>query len=139
MKKKKIYLFFMCFSLFFIAACQKNAALKTPLCRVVTAVEIRGKEKNVSFSRRYTNEEKMGWVLIYLRTLNADLRPQILPENPPINTTEILLKFSDGKEKIYHQTAHKFISENYQFHYAIDPAKAAELYRLIRLLPSDSL
>ena len=137
MKKKKIYLFFMCFSLFFIAACQKKAALKTPLCHVVTEVEIRGREKDVQFYRHYTENEKMEKILIHLRTLNPDPHPIKFPREKPISVLAICVKFSDGKKKFHYQTNHKFISDNYQFCYTFDPAKSARLYQLIRLLPSD--
>ena len=139
MKIKKIFLFFVCFLFAFLPACGEKSTSKAPLVRVVTAVEIQGREKEVMFSRCYTTPQKMQPILIYLRTLDPDIRPVATEKIRPINATQIKLKFSDGKEKNYYQIAHKFISENYKFSYSIEPAKTAELYRLISLLPTDSV
>ncbi|MBO5836916.1 MAG: hypothetical protein J6Q92_03385, partial [Oscillospiraceae bacterium] len=75
MKKRFLLLFLFCFLCAFLPGCGKKASQKTPLCRVVTQVEITGQEKDVRFHRKYTNEEKTKWFLLYLGALEPDIRP----------------------------------------------------------------
>lgn len=137
MKPRRICAVFLCFSLFFITACSKNSAPKTPLCRVVTQVDIQGQEKDVQIRRHYTDNEKIQWVLIYLRTLNLSVKPQSPAENHTGSNYEISLKFSDGNQKIFHQTAHRYYRQQSRPWHGIDPAQAAGLYKLLSALPSD--
>lgn len=137
MKRKRICAIFLCFSLFFIAACGKETAERTPLCRVVTQVDIHGQEKDVHVRRHYTDSKKIQWVLIYLRTLNLSIKPQSPTENQTNSSYEISLKFSDGNQKVFHQLAHRYYREQSRPWHGIDPAQAAGLYQLLRALPSD--
>ena len=136
MKQKVIPILFMCFSLIFLPGC-KDASSKKALCRVVTQVDITGREKDVEIHRRYTDTQKMQWVLIYLRTLNPGIKPQSPPETALAETYEISLKFSDGSEKIYRQADHRFLSQDFHPWQSIEPGRASGLYTLMRKLPSD--
>lgn len=138
MKLRRISAVFLCFSLFFIAACRNNSDQKAPLCRVVTQVDIHGQEKDVQIHRHYTDNQKIQWVLIYLRTLNVSVKPQAPGENQTNSHYEISLTFSDGNHKVFHQTAHRFYRQQQRPWHAIDPAQAAGLYKLLRALPSDT-
>lgn len=137
MKKKFLLVFSMCFCLFLLPGCGKKAAPKTPLCRVVTQVDIAGQEKDVQIYRHYTDEQKAQWVLIYLRTLKPSIRPQSPPENSKNSRYEITLTFSDGKQKVFRQAAHRYYAVEDRPWHAIDPAQASGLYALLRALPSD--
>ena len=134
MKRKIFLLCVLCFVLLFLPGCMKK---KTALCRVVTQVDITGKEKDVQIHRHYTDTQKMQWVLIYLRTLKPGIKPQFPPEDALAETYEISLKFSDGSEKIYRQADHRFLSQDFHPWQSIEAGRAAGLYTLMRKLPSD--
>ena len=137
MKKKMLACVFLCFFFIILPGCSKKAAPKAPLCRVVTQVDIAGQEKDVQIYRHYTDEQKAQWVLIYLRTLKPSIRPQSPPENSKNSRYEITLTFSDGKQKVFRQAAHRYYAVEDRPWHAIDPAQASGLYALLRALPSD--
>ena len=139
MNRKFFPLFLLCFSLFFLPGCKGFSSPKKALCRVVTQVDITGREKDVAIHRRYTDTQKMQWVLIYLRTLNPGIKPQSPSDKALAETYEISLKFSDGSEKIYRQADHRFLSQNFHPWQPIDPGRASGLYTLMRKLPSDEI
>lgn len=136
MKKKFLIPVFLCFFLVFLPGCSKKAAQAKPLCRVVTAAEIIGQEKGVQIHRKYTDTQKIQWVLLYLRTIEPDIRPTVPPENPA-SRYEICLTFSSGERKIFRQAAHRFFCAQPRSWHAIDPAQAAGLYALLRQVPGD--
>ena len=136
MNRKIFPLFLLCCCLVFLPGC-KGASSPNALCRVVTQVDITGREKDVSIHRRYTDTQKMQWVLIYLRTLKPGIKPQFPPEDALGETYEISLKFSDGSEKIYRQADHRFLSQDFHPWQSIAPGRAAGLYALMRAFPSD--
>ena len=137
MKKRFLLLFLFCFLCAFLPGCGKKASQKTPLCRVVTQVEITGQEKDVRFHRKYTNEEKTKWFLLYLGALEPDIRPIAPPTDPIRSHYTITLTFSDGKSKVFEQAAHRFFRTESRPWQAIAPAQAAGLYTLLRTVPGD--
>ena len=137
MKKKIFACIFLCFFCAVLPGCGKKAAQKTPLCRVVTQVEITGQEKDVQFYRKYTSEEKTKWLLLYLNAVDPDIRPAAPPTEPLRSHYQITLTFSDGKHKIFQQVAHRFFREESRPWRSFSPAQASGLYTLLRKLPSD--
>ncbi len=137
MKQKYLLAFFLCFVCAFLPGCNRNAASKAPLCRVVTQVDITGQEKDVQIYRHYTDEQKIQWVLIYLRTLKPSVRPQSPPADSKNSRYQITVTFSDGNQKIFRQAAHRYYAPDSRPWYAINPAQAAGLYTLLRAFPSD--
>ena len=129
---KFFFLFCLCLSLF--SGCkQREAAL--PLCRVVTQIDIDCQQPDVQIRRHYTDNQKMQYVLIYLRLL----KPRSTFSAPAAGKDiyNICIRFSDGSQRIYRQTAHRFLSRDDGPWKAIDPGSAAGLYYLMRQLPSD--
>lgn len=137
MKKKRLAVFLLCFFCMVFPGCAKKSIQRTPLCRVVTQVDITGREKDVQIHRKYTREEKTKWVLIYLGTLKPDIRPAIAPTDPIRSHYQITLTYSDGKQKVFQQAAHRFFRTETQPWQSIGPAQASGLYALMRALPSD--
>ena len=137
MKKRFLLLFLLCFYLFLLPGCGKKTAPKTPLCRVVTQVEITGREKDVQFYRKYTNEEKTKWLLLYLNAVDPDIRPVAPPTDPIRSHYTITLTFSDGKSKVFEQASHRFFRTQARPWQAIAPDPASGLYALLRTLPGD--
>lgn len=137
MKKKIFATVLLCFFFVVFPGCGKKATQKTPLCRVVTQVEITGQEKDVRFHRKYTNEEKTKWFLLYLGALEPDIRPVAPPTDPIRSHYKITLTFSDGKSKVFEQAAHRFFRTEARPWQAIAPDQAADLYTLLRTVPGD--
>ena len=138
MKTKSLVVVFLCFFLAFLPGCSKQTTQTKPLCRVVTAVEIVGQEKGVQIHRKYTDTQKMQWVLLYLRTLQPDIRPSASPQ-ATVSLYEISLTFSSGERKTFRQAAHRFFCADPRSWHVIDPARAAGLYAILRHVPSDSV
>ena len=106
---------------------------------LVTQVDISCQHKDVKFSRHYTDEQKMSYVLLYLRLLKPLGTPETDPQAIDGDECRITVQLSDGRQKIYTQKAHRYFSGTAQLWQRIDPAQAAGLYRLIQVLPADTL
>ena len=136
--KKAIQLFTLfCLSIVSMCGCAQTEA--TPLCRVVTSVDISCQQEDVLISRHYTNMEKMENVLLYLRLLKPGRKPQTDPEELDADVYEITVSLSDGEKKTYRQKDHRYLAEGDRPWQTIDPEQAAGLYRLMRQQPSDSV
>ncbi len=133
MKKYTVFLFCIIGSLLFggFAGPKRN----TPLCRVVTRVDIRCDEESL---RTYTDTEKIEAVLLYLRLLDP-LRPaKAAPEQFPNGEFQIQLTFSQGENRVFRQKAHRFFARDNAPWQTMDPRQATGLYTLILALPSDA-
>lgn len=137
MKKKILACVLLCFFFVIFPGCSRKSGLETPLCRVVTQVEITGREKDVQFYRKYTDEEKTKWLLLYLNAVDPDIRPAAPPTEPLRSHYQITLTFSDGKHKTFQQAAHRFFRDENRPWQSISPDQASGLYALLRTLPSD--
>lgn len=136
MKKMTKLIVLFCICCFMLPGCTSNGQTK-PLCRVVTEVDISCKKEDVLIRRHYTDTNKMEAVLMYLRLLDPQGRPDTPPEALNRDIYQITLHLSDGKQKVYRQTAHRYFSANRGGWLCIEPKKAADLYTLMRLLPDD--
>ena len=137
MKRTIKLLILFCFSALSLCGCAQAEA--TPLCRVVTAVDISCQQEDVLISRHYTSMKKMESVLLYLRLLEPRPNPPVDPNQLDSDIYRITVFLSDGKKKIYRQKAHRYLSVGNQPWKTIDPAQATGLYQLMRQLPSDTL
>lgn len=138
MKKAIKLLFICCFCLFILSGCIKNDTLQKPLCRVVTQVDISCQTEHMLMQRHYTQTNKMEYVLLYLRLLKPQGKPDADPDQINKEVYEITLHLSDGSKKLYKQKAHRYFSRDSRPWETIDPAQAAGLYRLMQKLPSDT-
>lgn len=134
MKRWIVFLMFLCF--FAFPGCHAKPLPPQPLCRVVTRIDITCQQQDVRIHRRYTDFQKMQWVLIYLRLAEPKYTPQ--PKAQQLGDIyEIRLLFSDASTRIYRQTSHRYLSLDGRPWQAIEPSYAAGLYALMRALPSD--
>lgn len=131
----KLFLSF-CLTAFIISGCGANNAPK-PLCRVVTGVDIACRQEHMLIRRHYTDHKKMQSVLLYLRLLDTLGQAKVDPEAVRDDVYEITVHLSDGNRHIYRQAAHRYFRRNAQPWEMIDSAQAAQLYTLMRQLPSD--
>lgn len=138
MKKavKRFVLF--CFSVLIMSGCGKNDAQTSPLCRVVTQVDIACRREDLLIQRFYTDPEKMESVLLYLRLLKPLGKPETDPEPLYKDVYKITVHLSDGKKRIYRQKAHRYFSKDSRTWEKIDPEYASGLYSLMRRFPSDA-
>lgn len=107
--------------------------------RVVTQVTITATQGGKSLVYQYTDPDKMGAVLTYLRTLDATRSAPIAPETFRTPSYQIQLTLSDGSQTIYRQLHDSYLQKNDGPWHMIDPPKGATLLPLLRLMPSDNV
>lgn len=139
MKKFIKLLILFCFSALILSGCNANDPKQAPLCRVVTQVDISCRKEHMLISRHYTDMKKMESVLLYLRLLDPQGRPDTDPGSLNKEVYQITVHLSDGKQRIYRQKAHRYFSRDNGSWRVIDPEKASGLYTLMRRLPSDAV
>lgn len=137
MKKFTKLLILFCFSALIMCGCDSGNSKPAPLCRVVTRVDISCRKEHMLISRHYTDMKKMESVLLYLRLLDPQGRPDTDPGSLNKDVYEITVHLSDGKQRVYRQKAHRYFSRDRSSWKMIDPEKASRLYALMRRLPSD--
>ncbi len=137
MKKMAKLLLAFFFAAVILWGCGKTAE-NDPLCAVVTGVDISFQYKDTLLRRHYTDEQKMRSVLLYLRLLKplGNANNETVP--PEEDIYEIVVHLSDGSVKHYRQVKHRYLSRPDRPWVRIDPSQAAQLYRLMRHLPSDA-
>lgn len=111
---------------------------KTPgSLRVVDRVEI-ACDHAYGISRwNYTQPEKVGQVLNYLRLQEGTGWTETDPERVAGDVYRIDVCLSDGSHRIYYQRAGKYFSKRCHTWQKTDPEKAAALAELLRKTPSD--
>jgi hypothetical protein len=134
---KKAFKLFMLFwfSAIILSGCVKKDA--PSLCRVVTQVDISCQQENLLLQRHYTDLEKMEYVLLYLRLLKTQGKPDEAPQTQIGDIYHITVSLSDGSKRSYLQMAHRYFSRDSRPWELIDPKQAAGLYYLMQKLPSD--
>ena len=110
---------------------------QTSVFRAVTHVDIITEHNRELIRRHYSTPEKMRPVLLYLRLLK--------PYGKPVEVDEaagdvylISISLSDGTRHYYRQASHKYLSKENGPWKSIDPGQAAQLYNILRKLPSDT-
>lgn len=136
MKKFTVLFFLFCFSAIVLTGCH-SASEKASLCRVVTQVDIDCQHQDVPIRRHYTDTQKMEWVLLYLRLLKPMGKPKQDPDTIDADVYLITVHYSDGSQNLYKQKDHRYFSKGTHPWQTIDPGQAADLYDLMRHVPSD--
>ena len=136
--KRMLKLFFiLCFCLI-MSGCGRINPPASPLCRVVTQVDISCQKDNMVINRHYTHPKKMESVLLYLRLLKPLDKPETDPNTVVREVYQISVHFSDGQKRVYRQKAHRYISVDDKPWRTIAPEQAAQLYKLMQHYPSDN-
>lgn len=137
MKKIRI-----CAALFLVililSGCGHHDAPISPL-RLVTQIDITCHYGTSLLTRHYTATDKMEQVLLYLRLLHRGLSANTNPEQIEGIHYKIVLHYFNGQQKIYHQRADKYFSENFKPWLNIDPEQGSQLLHLLLELPSDAV
>lgn len=137
MKKHVGIAAFLFSGLLFFSGCRKENT--RTFSHLVTAVDITCQYQDVQIARHYTQQQKMEYVLLYLRLLEPAHRPCETAGENWEDVYEIRLSLGDGNQRLYRQRAHRYLAVDGRPWQTIDPEKAEGLYRLMRRLPSDSL
>lgn len=133
MKRTGTLFVLFCFCAVMLCGCSRTQA--KPVYRAVTHVDIVTKYENQLIRRHYSTPEKMRPVLLYLRLLKPYGKPVQVEETEDVYLISISL--SDGQRHYYRQASHKYLSKENGPWKSIDPAQAAQLYSILRELPSD--
>lgn len=101
---------------------------KKPL-QLVTKVSV---TDQTGLTRHYTQPQQMETILYYLRTLDAQGKPNTDPERISGEHYLIRLEYSDGQTSIYRQRANRFLSRDSRPWQIICPKRAALLKPLLQ-------
>ena len=106
--------------------------------RVVTDITVTCSNGPVTFQRHYTSSEKMRAILNYLRWIDPYGIPKEDPEQIEGSLFHIVMRFSDGSEKVYLQKADRYMQIDGANWMAIDPQKALTLSQMVGEMKSDA-
>ena len=87
--------------------------------------------------RHYTSATKMRAILNYLRWIDPYGTPSEDPEIMEGSLFQIVMRFSDGSEKIYRQKADRYMQIGSSGWLRIDPQKALTLSQMLGQMTSD--
>jgi len=118
-----------------LTGCQNRSK---PLCRFVTQIDITCSHDGTVLQRRYTDNNKMQAVLLYLRLLRTDIPYFDLPDTKPPTEFQIIVSLSDGAQRVYAQKDYRLFKSGQSGWLGIQPEQAMELYRLVYFFESDS-
>ena len=125
--------FLLCLCIFLSGCGQKP---QEPAIRTVVGIQVEYTQGNQVLQRNYTKSENVQSVLKYLRLL----RPYgtVIPETDAPTSCKIILQFSHGPDSVYLQLGNSYLRRNDDDWESIDENRAALLYPMLLLLPSDS-
>lgn len=126
----------ICFCVSIMCGCRQNKTQK-PIFRAVTQVDIVTEYEDRLIHRHYNTPEKMRPVLLYLRLLKPSGKPVQL-DGDADDVYLISISLSDGAQHYYRQASHRYLSKENGPFKSIDPGQAAQLYSILRELPSDA-
>ena len=110
-----------------------------PALRMVVQIDVSCSQDGESIHRSYTSENKMEAMLLYLRLLKPQGPTETNPEELLGPACKIVVRFSNGQERIYRLRADRFLSTDSHPWQSVDQAHAQELYKLVMLMSSDNL
>ena len=107
--------------------------------RLVTGISAVYQKGAIRLERQYSDDEKMGAVLDYLRLLKTYGPAEVDPEATDGSRIQITLRFSDGSQKVYDQWADQFLRCDGGKWEQINPEQGQELALLLGMLESDEI
>lgn len=121
--------------LIFAILCSGCTARKPPDLRVVTGVQVQYEQPGRTLTRSYTKPASIQYILNYLRIL----RPfgPVNPEPSQEVSCRFTLQYSQGPDSVYLQQGNRYLRRDDGNWGIIDSARAALLFPLLLLLPSD--
>ncbi len=104
---------------------------------VVTEITITCQSDGVLIERRYTSQEKMRAVLMYIRSVSSPFDAPEEPDGTEGHRVQITTVSADKTVKHYYQQGQRYFQKGEGKWRTIDPEKGENLWRIIKLLPSD--
>ena len=102
---------------------------------VITEIHITCQTEEGLVQRHYTSQEKMRSVLLYIRSVSSPFSADSVPQEG--KQVQITTVSADQTTKHYYQLGQRYFQEGDGGWKLIEPEKGANLWRLIKLLPSD--
>lgn len=131
---KKLFVVIALFATILCGCGRKNASTAP---NFVTQVDILCQQNGKTFSIRYTENEKVEAVLLYLRLLKPGRLPQKTPSEQDNSIYEIHVHLSNGEQRLYKQVDHRYMWRKKTGWNTIPAEQASGLYTLLRHYPSD--
>ena len=128
---------FFLLPLLLIAVLSGSAKPERAKCRYVTQIDVDCQVDGQLQHIRYTDQEKMRAVLLYLRLLRTEKVPTDAPEIRDADVFEITVSLSNGAQRKYIQKDHSYFRKGNDTWQYIQPQQAAELKRLLFFFESD--
>ena len=104
---------------------------------VITEITITCQSETELIQRRYTSSDKMRSVLLYIRSLHAHFDAPEPPKEDAGYLVSITTVSADKTTKVYRQQGNRYFQAGENSWQIIDPEKGANLWMIIKLLPSD--
>ena len=131
-------LFCLLLMLFTLCGCSQKVPQETkPLCRYVTQVDMTCRQSTDVHHKHFTQDGKIESILFYLRLLHDHGDIDTLPPDAEQTDYEIILTFSDGSQRVYHQRGSAYLSQDGGPWLILEQWQGRKLQTLFRLLPSD--
>lgn len=105
--------------------------------KLVTQITITCNTDDGQIQRYYTSQDKMRSVLLYIRSVKTPFDAQQQPQEGEGVQVKIVTVTADQTVKTYWQQGLHYFREGEENWRAIDPEKGANLWMIIKLLPSD--
>ncbi len=132
---KKRYLFLALALALLLGSCRRtDHAVKH---NVVTQITITCQTEEGLLQRHYTSQDKMRSVLLYIRSIRSPFSAAEAPGEGSGAQVSITTVSADKTTKVYRQQGQHYFQEGDGNWKTIDPEKGANLWRIIKLLPSD--
>ena len=131
----KKWLMFVCVAVC-LTGCGREADVAVQR-NVVTQITITCQTETELIQRQYTSPEKMRAVLLYIRSIGSTFDAPQEPDAAEGNRVQITTVSADKTVKHYYQQGRKYFQKGEGKWQTIDPEKGENLWRIIKLLPSD--
>ena len=120
-----------------LLGCRGREPMPAPGVRLVKQIVVTC-EDGADFTRRFYNtDEKMRYILHFVRSMGIQDTPDTDPETVHARTICISITFSDGSQKLYRQKGDRYFQEGTGPWREISPEKVSGLYQAILTTPSD--
>ena len=124
-------------TLFFLSGCRSEDPAQS-VSRVVTDITVTCDNGSIQTQRYYTSSVKMRAILNYLRWIDPYGIPAEDPERIGGSLFRIVMKFSDGSQKVYLQKADRYMQIDGKDWMTIDAEKALTLSKMLGEMESDT-
>lgn len=126
--------------IFLFAGCgRQETPQQNPLPRIVSRVEISRKAADGESVHNYTDSEKIRAILLYLRLLTPQGKPDIDPDRAQGPYYEITLYYGQAASKIYRQRGNKYLSVDAKPWTMVEPSQGKHIESILEKIPSDNI